>query len=87
MDIKMTARRLASLGHENRLELFQLLVQAGNTGMTVSEIQTVLDRPASTVAFHLRELVAQRHELGHDHAERVGGGADGAMPSQLLCTR
>ncbi len=53
-----SAKRLASLGHENRLELFQLLVQAGPEGMTIGELQTVLDRPASTLAFHLRELVA-----------------------------
>lgn len=57
MDIKTTAKRLASLGHENRLELFQLLVQAGCDGLTVGELQTLLDRPASTLAFHLRELV------------------------------
>lgn len=58
MDIKTTSKRLASLGHEHRLELFQLLVQAGDDGMTVGELQTVLNRPASTLAFHLRELVA-----------------------------
>ncbi len=58
MDLMTSAKRLASLGHENRLELFQLLVQAGPEGMTIGELQTVLDRPASTLAFHLRELVA-----------------------------
>jgi len=49
---------LASLGHENRLELFQLLVQAGPDGMAIGELQTALDRPASTLAFHMRELVS-----------------------------
>ena len=58
MDLAITAKRLASLGHENRLELFQLLVQAGPNGMTIGELQAALDRPASTVAFHLRELVS-----------------------------
>lgn len=58
MDIKTTSQRLASLGHEHRLELFQLLVQAGSEGMSVGELQSVLNRPASTLAFHLRELVA-----------------------------
>jgi ArsR family transcriptional regulator, arsenate/arsenite/antimonite-responsive transcriptional repressor len=58
MDLTTSAKRLASLGHENRLELFQLLVQAGLEGMTIGELQTVLDRPASTLAFHLRELVS-----------------------------
>lgn len=58
MDFTTAAKRLASLGHEHRLELFQLLVQAGPDGMTVGELRSVLDRPASTIAFHLRELVA-----------------------------
>ncbi|HEY0845572.1 MAG TPA: metalloregulator ArsR/SmtB family transcription factor [Noviherbaspirillum sp.] len=58
MNLAISAQRLASLGHEHRLELFQLLVQAGPDGMTVGELQSVLGRPASTIAFHLRELVA-----------------------------
>ncbi len=58
MNLTSTARRLASLGHEHRLGLFRLLVQAGPDGMTVGELQAVLNRPASTLAFHLRELVA-----------------------------
>ncbi|HEX2532007.1 MAG TPA: metalloregulator ArsR/SmtB family transcription factor [Burkholderiaceae bacterium] len=58
MNLTIYAKRLASLGHENRLELFQLLVQAGRDGMSVGELQSVLNRPASTLAFHLRELVS-----------------------------
>lgn len=58
MNLATSAKRLASLGHENRLELFQLLVQAGADGMTIGELQSMLGRPASTLAFHLRELVS-----------------------------
>lgn len=58
MDLITSAKRLGSLGHEHRLELFKVLVQAGDAGMTIGELQSVLDRPASTLAFHLRELVA-----------------------------
>ena len=58
MNLASSAKRLAGLGHEHRLELFQLLVQAGDEGMTVGELQAVTGRPASTLAFHLRELVA-----------------------------
>lgn len=57
MSISTVAKRLASLGHENRLELFQLLVQSGPAGLTIGELQSALERPASTLAFHLRELV------------------------------
>ena len=58
MSLVTSAKRLAGLGHEHRLEIFQLLVQAGDDGMTVGELQAVTGRPASTLAFHLRELVA-----------------------------
>lgn len=57
MDSPTAAARFSSLGHELRLELFRRLVQAGGEGLAVGELQTVVDRPASTVAFHLRELV------------------------------
>jgi DNA-binding transcriptional ArsR family regulator len=52
-----SAQRFAALGHEHRLELFQALVKAGDDGLTVGELQAQLGRPASTLAFHLRELV------------------------------
>jgi ArsR family transcriptional regulator, arsenate/arsenite/antimonite-responsive transcriptional repressor len=57
MKTAAAADRLASLGHELRLELFRLLVQAGDDGLSVGELLAAVDRPASTVAFHLRELV------------------------------
>jgi ArsR family transcriptional regulator, arsenate/arsenite/antimonite-responsive transcriptional repressor len=57
MKTAAAADRLASLGHELRLELFRLLVQAGEQGLSVGELQAAVDRPASTVAFHLRQLV------------------------------
>lgn len=53
----VAATRLAALGHEHRLELFKVLVRSGRNGLTVGELQSALDRPASTVGFHLRELV------------------------------
>lgn len=57
MDLLHAAQGLAALGHEARLELFRLLVQAGQGGVRVSDLQQALDKPASTVAFHLRALV------------------------------
>jgi ArsR family transcriptional regulator, arsenate/arsenite/antimonite-responsive transcriptional repressor len=58
MDISVTAKRLASLGHEKRLELFLVLFRAGRVGLTVGDLQSELDCPPSTLAFHLRELVS-----------------------------
>ena len=57
MKTAAAANRFASLGHELRLELFRVLVQAGDDGLAVGELQSLVDRPASTVAFHLGELV------------------------------
>lgn len=58
IDFADAARQLAALGHELRIQLFYLLVRCGQEGMTVGEITLAMDRPTSTVSFHLRELVA-----------------------------
>ncbi|MBA3773169.1 MAG: helix-turn-helix transcriptional regulator [Ramlibacter sp.] len=51
---------LAALGHLHRLQLFQLLVRAGNEGVSIGEIQRGLEIPASTLSFHMRELTTAR---------------------------
>jgi ArsR family transcriptional regulator len=57
MDIETAARRLAELGNLTRLQIVRLLVRAGPDGLPVGELQSRLDVPASTLAFHLRGLV------------------------------
>lgn len=52
------ARALAALGHDLRLQIFRLLVRAGNEGMIVGEIVGHLGFATSTVAHHLGALVA-----------------------------
>ncbi|HUH60672.1 MAG TPA: metalloregulator ArsR/SmtB family transcription factor [Candidimonas sp.] len=54
------AERFAALGHINRLEIFQTLVTAGSEGMAIGEIASTLGIPASTLSFHLRELVSSK---------------------------
>ncbi|WP_439121908.1 ArsR/SmtB family transcription factor [Marivita sp.] len=51
------ARGLAALGHEARLQIFRLLVRAGHTGLTVSQITDHSGLAASTQAHHLKMLV------------------------------
>lgn len=58
MDIETAARRLAELGNPVRLQIVRLLVQAGREGLAIGELQSRLSVPASTLAFHLRGLVA-----------------------------
>jgi len=52
------ARCMAELGHPHRLQIFQLLIRAGETGLAVGEIQRELGIPKSTLAHHLAQLLA-----------------------------
>lgn len=51
------ASSLAALGHDTRLEIFRLLVRAGDEGLNVGEIGQHLNMAASTLAHHLGALV------------------------------
>ncbi|WP_026379806.1 ArsR/SmtB family transcription factor [Afifella pfennigii] len=51
------ARALAALGHEARLQIFRLLVRAGDEGLIVGDIASHTGLPLSTLAHHLRTLV------------------------------
>jgi len=57
MNLETAAHCLAELGNLTRLDIYRLLVRAGPAGLNISEIQTRLDIPASTLAFHLHGLV------------------------------
>lgn len=57
-DIASTARALAALGHEARLNVYRLLVRAGEDGLIVSDIATHTKLPLSTLSHHLRTLVS-----------------------------
>lgn len=51
------ATALAALGHDTRLAIFRLLVQAGNEGLNVGDIGQHLNIAPSTLAHHLKTLV------------------------------
>jgi ArsR family transcriptional regulator len=57
MDIEHVARCLSELGNTVRLQIFRLLVRAGDDGMNISDIRSAIGIPASTLGFHLRGLV------------------------------
>ena len=46
-----------ALGQESRLNIFRLIVQKGDIGLTPSEIIEKLGIPNATLSFHLKELV------------------------------
>lgn len=57
MEISRTViRALGALSHEKRLEIFRLLVQAGEKGLAVGVIGEKVKLPAATLSFHLASL-------------------------------
>lgn len=48
---------LAALAQDARLRVFRALVGSGPAGMTPGALSAMLDIPASTLSFHLKELV------------------------------
>ena len=58
MAFEDAARCLAELGHPNRLQIFHLLIRAGERGLPVGAIQNELRIPKSTLAHHIAQLVS-----------------------------
>jgi len=56
MEITTASERLAALGHESRLAIFRLLVQAGADGINAGLIGEKLKIPPPTLSFHLAHL-------------------------------
>ena len=61
------ALAFAALGHPNRVAILRLLVQAGDAGLSVSQMRTHLNLPATTFGHHLKamaeaELVCQERQ-------------------------
>ena len=46
-----------ALGQESRLNIFRLIVQKGDLGLTPGQIIEKLGIPNATLSFHLKELV------------------------------
>ena len=57
MKIEVAAKQLDSLGNPTRLQIFRLLVRAGETGLSVGTLQTKMDMAASTLSHHLKRLI------------------------------
>lgn len=57
MEEKTAVVSLAALAQGMRLRIFRALVGAGPQGLTPGALTTTLDVPASTLSFHLKELM------------------------------
>lgn len=56
MEEKAAIKALAALAQPARLQLFRLLVVAGQQGLTPGAMAEQLGLPAATLSFHLKEL-------------------------------
>jgi DNA-binding transcriptional ArsR family regulator len=57
MDEKSAVASLSALAQSMRLRVFRALVGAGPQGLTPSALSATLGVPASTLSFHLKELM------------------------------
>ncbi len=57
MEEKAAVAALAALAQDARLRIFRALVGAAPEGLTPSALSALLDVPASTLSFHLKELI------------------------------
>lgn len=56
METNTALEALAALAHAVRLAVFRLLMQAGPEGLPAGRIAELMDMPASSLSFHLKEL-------------------------------
>ena len=57
MKIERAANQLEALGNPTRLQVYRLLVRAGDAGTPVGRLQSRLKMPASTLSHHLHRLI------------------------------
>ena len=55
---------LLALGQESRLNIFRMIVQRGEAGLTPSQLIEKLGIPNATLSFHLKEITTLFHLLG-----------------------
>ena len=79
-----TARALAALGHEARLDVYRLLVRAGDDGLIVGDIASHTGLPLSTLAHHLRQLVSAGLVAQQKRGREVVNRVDFAVMNRTL---
>lgn len=84
MELHTAAERLAALGHETRLAIFRLLVQAGAAGVNAGVIGEKLQIAAATLSFHLAHLARVGLIKGRQEGRFIYYAADYAAMDALL---
>lgn len=84
METLNAAELLAALGHESRLAIFRMLVEAGPEGMIASAIGEKLEMPAATLSFHLAHLSRVGLISGQRESRFIRYSADYATMDELI---
>jgi len=84
MEIGIASNSLAALGHETRLAIFRLLVQAGPEGVNAGLICDKLRLAPATLSFHLAHLSRVGLIHGRQEGRFIFYVADYAAMSELL---
>ncbi|MGH1360408.1 MAG: ArsR/SmtB family transcription factor [Burkholderiaceae bacterium] len=84
MNTSKTVAILGALAQETRLDIFRLLVRAGDRGVAAGAIAKKLGVPAATCSFHLKELKAGQVITCQRDGRSLIYRADFATMQQLL---
>jgi ArsR family transcriptional regulator len=84
METINASRILAALGHETRLTIFRLLIEAGPDGVNASAIGEQLDMAPATLSFHLSHLSRIGLICGTRESRFIHYAADFEIMDQLI---
>ena len=84
MELESASQSLTALGHETRLAIFRLLVQAGPVGVNAGLICEKLELAPATLSFHLAHLSRVGLIRGRQEGRFIFYVADYAAMDELL---
>ncbi len=84
MELLNAAEYLAALGHESRLSIFRLLVQAGEEGLSAGVIGEQLGLAPATLSFHLSHLARTGLIFGRQQSRFIFYSVDYAVIDTLF---
>ncbi len=84
METLTAAEILAALGHDTRLAIFRLLVEAGREGVNATAIGEKLGIPNATLSFHLSHLSRVGLIKGERQSRFIHYSAEYATMNELI---
>lgn len=84
MELNSAADSLAALGHDTRLAIYRLLVQAGTEGLNAGVISARLALAPATLSFHLAHLTRTGLVASRPEGRFIYYSADYARMNELL---